>query len=349
MPPDHGQPWFCGSERHPVIVDEDVELSEDYYAEVDNIIGRVGRQARGDHPASHNPEADEGNRGYDFQDHELPRRRSYGRQSGAQRNPPLNGTHRRVESITVNGIYLIPGIFVELRESLAIGLMLTIGEDSLRSPVGARFVEIKAIWIAKNNNQSVILRGLPYTRNHNLFGRLEKKKNEVCQILEVDDDDNRPEEEQSLVEIKPEQVLKTRTLIMTNKLFPQDGKPRFDPAFNTWEKVANFAPLTCRWKMRMESKDAAQRKAGRAYGGSLIRLAENDVLKDKHRVSDNKLREDWRGPTGKNPGQASTPYAFGDMFCGAGGVSRGAVMAGLEVWLHLFNNLTPMCLLYTPY
>ncbi|KAK7748713.1 hypothetical protein SLS53_000736 [Cytospora paraplurivora] len=284
------------------------------------------QQARGVHRVFHIHEADEGSNGRDFQDQEPHRRRSYGRQSRTQRNPPLDGTHRRVLRITVNGISLEPGMFVELREALAIGLMLTIGEDSVRSPVGACFVEIKAIWISKNDDQSVFLRGLPYTRNHNLFGRLEKKKNEVCQILEVDDDDDRPEEEQSLVEIKTEQVLRTRTLIMTNKPFPQDGKPRFDPAYNTWQKVRDFAPLTCRWKMRMESKDAAQRKAGRAYGGSLIRLAENDVPKEKHRVSDNKLREDWRGPTGKNP----TPYTFGDMFCGAGGVSRGAVMAGLQ-------------------
>ncbi|ROW16573.1 hypothetical protein VPNG_01461 [Cytospora leucostoma] len=334
MAPHHGQARFHDPESHPVtlVADEDEELPHEY-AEVDDILRRVGQQARGGHPVYHIHEADEGNNGYDFQDQEPHRRRSYGRQGGTQRNPPLDGTHRRVESITVKGINLKPGMFVELKEALAIGLMLTIGEDSVRSPVGARFVKIKAIWISKNDDQSVILRGLPYTRNHNLFGRLEKKKNEVCQILEVDDDDHRPEEEQSLVEIIPEQVLGTRTLIMTNKPFPQDGKPRFDPAYNTWQKVRDFAPLTCRWKMRMESKDTAQRKAGKAYGGSLIRLAENDVPKERHRVSDKKLREDWRGPTGKHPGQASTPYTFGDMFCGAGGVSRGAVMAGLEVKL----------------
>lgn len=166
------------------------------------------------------------------------------------------------------------------------------------------------------------------------------QEDEVCQIIEIERDDGRPDDEQALVEIRPGQIMKTRTLIKTNKLYPRENKPRFDPVYNTWEKIENLAPLTCRWKMRLEYRDAAKRKAGKPDGGSLVKLAEDDVEKRRDRVSDKELREAWRGPSGRAAGRQAIQYTFGDMFCGAGGVSRGAVMAGLEVcprpqgWFH---------------
>jgi DNA (cytosine-5)-methyltransferase 1 len=233
--------------------------------------------------------------------------------------------------------------FLELHEPLDICPMWSSDDGNACSPIGAKFVEIKSIWVGRNNGHDIILRGLPYARTRQLHGRLECKRNEVCQIIEVQDDDERPDEEQALVEIRPEQILKTRIFIKTNKLYPRESRPRFDPVYNTRQKIEECAPLTCRWKMRVEYRDAAKRKAGKSYGGSLIKLGEHDVEKRKDRVPDKELRETWRGPSGSKSGRPPMPYTFGDMFCGAGGVSRGAVMAGLKVCPHLGK----VCLLYS--
>lgn len=257
-----------------------------------------------------------------------------------QRNAPLQGTHRLVSNLMAYGFQLKTHLVVELNEPIEVCTMWSGGDDSALSPVDAQFVEIQSIWVGRNNNHDIVIRGFPYTRTRKLHGRLELKKNEVCQILEIEADDERPDEEQALVEIRPEHVLRIRTLIKTNKLYPRENKPRLDPVYNTWQKIEDFAPLTCRWKMRMEYRDAAKRKAGQSLGGALIKLAEDDVEKRRDRVSDKELRETWRGPMGNTPGGTSTPYTLSDMFCGAGGVSRGAVMAGFQVCTHSHVPLT---------
>ncbi|KUI54465.1 Modification methylase HphIA [Cytospora mali] len=336
MQPEHG------SESHPItLFDDDEENIPPQYAEVQNIIRRARELALGGRPLILIDEDEPVDAEYERQlsvyeadyDNEVQVQQQALRRRGQPRsirNPQLNGTHRPTSTVTVKGRELKIDSFVELYESLDICLMMG-EENSPPSPVNTQFVEIKSIWVSRNLNHDIIVRGLPYTRNRNLCGRLESKKNEICQILEVDNDDERPDEEQALVEVRPEQIMKTRTLVTTNRLWLREVDSRFDPAYNTSEKVEHLAPLTCRWKMRLQYMDAPRRKAGKAYGGSIIKLSEDDVVKRRNRVSDRELREAWRGPSGSTTARSSSPYIFGDMFCGAGGVSRGAVMAGLEV------------------
>ncbi|KUI63691.1 Modification methylase HphIA [Cytospora mali] len=332
-----------GSEGHPItLFDDDEGNIPPQYAEVENIIRRARELARGGRPLVLVDEDEPVDAEYERQlsvyeadyDNEVQAQRQAlrrrGQPSRTKRNPPLHVSHRPTSTVTVKGRELKIDSFVELYEPLDICLMVY-EENSPPSPVNAQFVEIKSIWASRNHDHDVIVRGLPYTRNRNLCGRLESKKNEICQILEVDDDDERPDEEQALVEIRPEQIMKTRTLVTTNKLWLREVDSRFDPAFNTSEKIEHLAPLTCRWKMRLQYMDATRRKAGKAYGGSMIKLSEDDVVKRRNRVSDKELREAWRGQSGSTSERSSAPYTVGDMFCGAGGVSRGAVIAGLEV------------------
>lgn len=344
MPPLHG------SESHPIALfddDDEAEVPQQVSGARD-IIRRAMERARDGRPIYHidedEPEEDEVEHENDFQSQQQARRR-HG-QNTVQRNAQLHATHRLVSTWTAFDLQLKTNQVFELHEPLEICPMWSGGDNSTLSPIGAQFVEVKSIWVGKNNDHDIIIRGLPYTRTRKLHGRLELKKNEVCQIVEVEEDDERPDEVQALVEIRPEQIMKTRSLIKTNKLYPRDKKPRFDPVYNTWQKIEDFAPLTCRWKMRVEYRDAIKRKAGQSFGGSLIRISENDVEKRRDRVSDKELRESWRGPGEITLGRPSRPYSFGDMFCGAGGVSRGAVMAGLEVCLHP-HRCIPICsLLY---
>ncbi|KAH8773643.1 S-adenosyl-L-methionine-dependent methyltransferase, partial [Diaporthe sp. PMI_573] len=211
-----------------------------------------------------------------------------------------------------------------------------------------QFIEIKSI-NAHNETDNVVIRGLPFARTRNLHGCLPRKWNEVCLILEVDVDDARPDEEQALLEIEPEQILRKRILTNTNQPFPDC---RFDPfVYVTDEQKKHKAPLTCRWKMRAEYRDPSQRRAGRLQGQALEHLSERDSHKIKKRNLgiDQQRSRKWRGETipggsaieaepVKGEKEDSKPeriqkYSFAEVSAGAGGASRGAQLAGLKVVL----------------
>lgn len=205
-------------------------------------------------------------------------------------------------------------------------------------------------------NGPIIICGLPYTRNRNLRGMLELKRNEICQILEVDADDQRSDQTQALLKINLEQILKVRTLHKTNAIFPDfsvgnDRQWARKPPLEQEEQ----AQLMCRWKFRIEHRDARSRRIGKPiYSGVLVRMTETEASRRFAR-SDQELRVNWRGRTKRGgsyqaeviqldgpgvPGGSAgnkRQYTFADVFCGAGGTTRGAVMAGLKVSL-LFQD-----------
>lgn len=216
-----------------------------------------------------------------------------------------------------------------------------------------QFIEINSIWVSRADG-NVIIRGLPYARNRGLRGKLENKRNEVCQILEMDADDQRPAEVQALAQISPRQILRVRVLNKTNALFPKyqyggDSRHRFG---KTESEREDQAPLTCRWKFPIEYKDSRFRKYDKPDPSALVRLTEHEA-DERFRVPDKEIMVNFRGrthrggsykpqivdldglrvPTTRNDRQ----FTFADAFCGAGGASRGAVMAGLKVSLpHLW-------------
>lgn len=237
------------------------------------------------------------------------------RSKATQRNFPLQSTHQSVEAYTTNGFQLKVNDFIELVQD--------VGDWRVQ------FLEVKRIWV-NNATYSATIRGIPYSRNRCLMGRLECKLNEVCQVLEVDSDDARPDEEQAMMEISPRQVLALRTCNKTNASYPQF---RFgdDPNWLSRSKKENEegAVLTCRWKMRVEYRDARFREAHKPFGGALIHFTESDVKDQRYRISDEERRGGWRGTVmAIRPGRRPT---FADTFCGAGGASCGATREGFEV------------------
>lgn len=165
---------------------------------------------------------------------------------------------------------------------------------------------------------------------------MEMKRNEVCQILEPDDDDNRSDESRRLFETNPQQILRVRTLYKTNALFPAYQYGGQDWSHKTDLEREEQAPLTCRWKLRVDYEDSFPRKTGKRYGDLIgIRQAE---ASPQFRRSDKEIRVEWRrGTTTRGgshvpgPGAGKQQYTFADICCGAGGTSHGAVMAGLKV------------------
>jgi DNA (cytosine-5)-methyltransferase 1 len=194
--------------------------------------------------------------------------------------------------------------------------------------------------------------------------------NEVMMHLEVHEDDNRPAEVQGMVDVSATEVKSKREIITTQKPYPmksfRDGSMETYQRLRSKEdikrEIFSRGPLVCRW-----SRTSIISPNGTAYGGILRLLSRKEVmiptqLRDSQfplpqpmsRTSpaqlahQSQLRE---ARIGKRPARTpsletlDTPpqkrpathpmkkkqYTFFDMYCGAGGASRGAVNAGLQV------------------
>lgn len=223
------------------------------------------------------------------------------------------------------------------------------------------FIELGAIWVHRASG-AVVLRGLAYTRTRNLDGRVQAYQNEVCQVMQVDTDDPRPDHEQAAVQVTLDQLRPgPRILHKTNKPFPEG---RFDPAdYRDKADREDKAPLVCRWQHVMHYPDRRYRRAQRPVDGEVLRhFVQQDIAKQRHRGSDLARLDTWRcGQTMRGgsfvpnhdddvaratepiaPGQPrmchrrrrpGQKYTAADMFSGAGGVTTGAKQAGFRVLL----------------
>lgn len=243
-----------------------------------------------------------------------------------QRNRPLNNTHRSKPAYDIDGTTYRVNDFFELKQ-----------------PVGeywkSQFIEIKQIWVSVLGDE-VLLRGLPYSRHSSLYGRFEHRINEVCQIIEVDKDDDRPDEQQAMIQVRPNEILTIRSLHKTNTDVGSDRNCRYgnDPYWTMldMEKEEKMkykqksAPLTCRWKMRSQYRNANFRRAAKAPDTMLLHLLESDIEDTAYRTSDEHRRWEWLKKHRTSTERQQLPYTLFDAFCGAGGASSGALQAGLK-------------------
>ncbi|CAH0017034.1 unnamed protein product [Clonostachys rhizophaga] len=230
------------------------------------------------------------------------------------------------------------------------------------------FVEVQLVKIGKYQVNFILIsaivrtimgehkiRGIPYIRNRYLCNMLPKKRNEVCQILHFDKDD--VTRAPTLVDANIRFVRKPHTLIITNAVWPQHSVA--SPCVGLVHGQAGEGrvaeetdPLVCRWKFEIRSlRQAAMFKP---LEECLVRVHESEVSEAKYRVAEAEISNIWRGrsyPGGSwpleaeerpttdtktnghrpTPRSASQKYTLFDSFAGAGGVSRGAKMAGLKV------------------
>lgn len=231
----------------------------------------------------------------------------------------LSATHDAVRAYRISGTKYKPGDCIELTNPIGLWTI--------------QFVEIKSIWV-QSSTGDVIFRGLPYSRALRLNGRLECKRNEVCQILIVNADDDRPDQAQ--LDIKPEQILCLRSLKKTNAAYPT-FRYAGDSSWLSKPKTTQetLGPLTCRWKMLAQYRG---RKLWR-YDEGMVRLMEDDVEDSKFRVSDRESLKAWRDTDKIGPiSPDGQKYTFCDIFSGCGGVTRGASMAGLKVKSQNFSQ-----------
>jgi DNA (cytosine-5)-methyltransferase 1 len=223
------------------------------------------------------------------------------------RNAPVQHPFSEIPSYEWNGTPLRAGKTVEL--------------------VDGSFLHIKAVIhnpyeLNDNGSHVVLLRGWQLRRCTDLNGLLPKGLNELCYVYEVDMDDPRPVQEQSVLEVALADVLKVRQLIRTNQPFPQCRFSNSDlpqmPTDQLMQYVRDEERLVVRWKFTTifpNTQDRVAFEKKQSYLLPTIRkvesLTEAECTKGYHAPAQI-LRHAWRGDTipggfGQKPERKNDP------------------------------------------
>lgn len=224
------------------------------------------------------------------------------------RNAPVQHPFAEIQSYEWNGTPLRQDKTVELQDGT--------------------FLHIKAVIhnpyaISADGSHEVFLRGWLLKRCSSLGGLLEKRLNELCYIDEVDQDDPRPVQEQSVIEVPLAYVVKVRRLIRTNEPLPRQ---RYDLSFlpkdlsgpELDEHIRREECLYVRWQLTTIFPTAKNRIAFQKEGKYLLptirkleSLTASQCTKG-HYIPAEILRQNWRGDTilggsGRKPKAKSNP------------------------------------------
>lgn len=198
------------------------------------------------------------------------------------RNPAIKTPLRKIDIVTSrSGARLKVGDTVEL--------------------TNGRFLEITTL-VEHTDTRAVTLRGWDLRRTTDLAGELIRKLNELCYMIEVDLDDSRPMQLQSVIEVGLNSVKKVRALIRTNYHFPayrfnleelppgdEETKRRF---------VLNESVLVVRWQHITIFRNAKDRETQSQYCANfhsrkLVPLHKRWCDND-HYLPPSVLRYQWR-------------------------------------------------------
>ena len=193
----------------------------------------------------------------------------------------------------------------------------------------------------------IILRGWCFRRTVKFNGLLPAKLNEVSLIVDVlEGDRDLPILPLGLKSIQLFQIVRKRKLIVTNAQFPtfsfREHTFYSSDAHNATEvrsSIENYSELVARWVSISYYPTAAERY-NRRTSEACFRQLRPEELRDitaKERqenptIMPKTLIREWRGVS------PQPEITFGDMFCGAGGVSQGAADAGLRLALACDND-----------
>ena len=162
------------------------------------------------------------------------------------------------------------------------------------------FLQISAIIEDLERPDDVWLRGWRLRRTKYMQGMLLQKRNEVCIVLHVDEDDPRDALEQAAEEIPLAEVIQIRRLIMTNEDYPAHSfTEKVKGAKDIPDSVAfQEHHLVCRWKYVIRHRTEKQRLNSVATEWMLVKLRDTDRGVEAQ-VRDEELRRRWRGITVK--------------------------------------------------
>lgn len=204
------------------------------------------------------------------------------------RNPPITYPFESLGEYTYDNVKLSPRSCVELRDG-----------DFL-----------KIVHIVRDTSTSEItIRGYIYRRTREMNGLLDRKLNEVCWILHVDDDDPREPLIQGVETRAVSEVIRRRNIRLTNMTFP--ALSFRDEVGETEEVVTNYRVLVCRYKYLCLYPNTKARSmyAWCEKGLHRIRAGECDGRSDNN-MADHDLRHAWRGDT--QPGGTQEGWLNGE-------------------------------------
>lgn len=147
------------------------------------------------------------------------------------------------------------------------------------------------------------VRGHQFMRTKFLSGTLYKKYNEMCRILEVDEDDPRPWLEQAQIEVELDAcIYAPRPINITNRPFGKNGTCTFRPVpkGTDFHMVQDRMMLACRWECIVFWPSAKNRlqKACKGVPSKRFQMLEEG---DPHLIGKNvqqsaaDIRDEWRG------------------------------------------------------
>ncbi|POR34179.1 Modification methylase HphIA [Tolypocladium paradoxum] len=266
-------------------------------------------------------------------------------------NHALRDGELSLEQLQIRGQPFSRGDIVELKpESTYVGIY----------PVD--FLEVKAV--LRNRTADPKLRGVPLTRTRNMAGKLPKKLNEVCTILHINRGDRETTDGNPICfDVGPDLVVKKRTLVVTNAVYPEHRSPRtvvsnasVGDRERQRHRTERRGVLVCRWRLKVYF--TVHGRKTQPQEEALERIPASDVSDSRYRISDETLCNRWRGGRVKGgswsggqhndlidldavsrtsaAGYSGTrgsqqKYTVFDAFSGAGGVSRGAQSAGFKI------------------
>lgn len=205
----------------------------------------------------------------------LPRRRST---IYPLRNPPIVHPLYSITSSMILNLALGPEVVVELADG--------------------DFLKITDL-IRNVDTGVVTLRGHRFQRTRDLNGLLAKKRNELCWVTEVDEDDERPASVQSLAEVPASSVTRVRKALITNMSFPA-ATYRNTPHPGDLQNVEREGIVAVRWKYTTTWPSAKARVNNEnAFCERVLRhLGEGDSLVGEGlRIRDGLARDQFRGTT----------------------------------------------------
>ncbi|KAL8684306.1 MAG: hypothetical protein Q9224_006450, partial [Gallowayella concinna] len=208
------------------------------------------------------------------------------------RRDPKAGRHK--------DILLRPGVNAELQDRAFAREVDAAGNDTEPHTSFIRIVDI----IQDTRSRAVTLRGWIFQRAQYLNGLLEKKRNEVCWILHVEEDDTREMQVQAMETVPVEDVIRRRRILLTNQPWPKLSF-REDPSCfleDSDDVIRNERILVCRYKYISYYISADRRAANSWTERELQRLRNADCDKwsgceEPCAINDKELRKAWRGET----------------------------------------------------
>lgn len=160
------------------------------------------------------------------------------------------------------------------------------------------------------------------------------KLNDLFMLIKVEEHDNRPRFVQGLETIGLDEIVRVRQCFFTHLDYERLGQShvtmhvpaRLTSKYEIRDWIFGHGKLICRWVHIVEHD-----RNGKSYGGEVRRMFKREVAEFSEKDQPLEARPNRSQPPPQNLLHKSRVQTMGDGFCGVGGASAGARLAGYHV------------------